>query len=145
MLSCLERHGSHTICKHLRGKEGWMKEKTMAQMASDMLLVEVLLVLRSTRHLRALGQLMDSELLFGQRQPQAQDGVLWPWLFRRSGRKASVLVFVSISFFLSVHWNIFLLKPAFFLLKKKIHQLFVFLFCHRYCPQIPFSKWLAAV
>ena len=42
-----------------------MKEKTMAQMASDMLLVEVLLVLRSTRHLRALGQLMDSELLFG--------------------------------------------------------------------------------
>ena len=65
MLFCLERNGSHTICTHLRGEEGGMKEKTMAQMASDMLLVEVLLFLRSTRHLRVLGQLTDSELLFG--------------------------------------------------------------------------------
>lgn len=36
-------------------------------------------------------------------------------------------------------------KASLFLLRKKIHQLFVFLFCHRYCPQIPFSKWLDAV
>lgn len=85
----------------------------------------------------SLKTVTDAELVFDQRlKPQAQDGVLWPRLYRRSEKKASVFSFVSISFLFN--GIVSLGGPAFFFPseKKILHQLFVLLFCHRYCPQI---------
>lgn len=122
-----------------------------------MLLVEQLLFrgllrsVQSARHLRAYRvrmdrwsswkSVMDFKLFFLHRpKPQAQGGVLWPWLYRMSGRKASVLFCQHL---LSVHWNIFPWRASFFFLfpfLKTTNFSSCWYLCCRYCPQISLSK-----
>lgn len=129
-------------------------------MASDMLLVEVLLflgnvgVVLNTVHLRVYRVRTDSaspwrcEGLWTCLQTEAETSSSGCFslalLYGRSGRKASVLFFVNI-FLFTVIFS--LGGPVFFpsWKKKILHQLFILLFGHRYCPQIQLSKWLAAM